>query len=246
MINAQPGTGLKIVLCNKGGRGKLRFCTLCCVRIFIVMGASLESHWAWLRWALRRWTAHSINSPWHGPSHQISSFPAQALLGGAVGALSPSLPSAQAPAPSTSQPFPLLFSNWDDSWAPILSEGLDLVLPLALASSKFLGYFMLKSNFPALPTNSFHVSSPLDSLQLQAFCDFLAEHSLSPHTPLGNVCLLVLFLYLSVGSPEQRSCCFKSHNSASVLNFPMPSPTSRGFGLESVCLLTLLKCETVT
>lgn len=44
MINAQPGTGLKIVLCNKGGRGNLRFCTLCCVRIFIVMGASLESH----------------------------------------------------------------------------------------------------------------------------------------------------------------------------------------------------------
>lgn len=36
MINAQPGTGLKIALCNKGGRGNLRFCALCCVRIFIV------------------------------------------------------------------------------------------------------------------------------------------------------------------------------------------------------------------
>lgn len=36
IINAQPGTGLKIALCNKRGRGNLRFCMLCCMRIFIV------------------------------------------------------------------------------------------------------------------------------------------------------------------------------------------------------------------
>lgn len=184
------------------------------------MGASLESRWAWLRWALRRWTAHSINSLWQGSSHQISSFPAQALLGGAAGAPSPSLPSAQAPAPSTSQPFPLVFSTWDDSWAPILSEELDPAPPLALASSKFLGYkFTAVSAWVwcllSCLTPTFQLCPPIPSMPAPLWILFSSRPSviswpsipylLRQHTLLGNVCLLVLFLVLSGGSPEQRS-----------------------------------------
>lgn len=35
IINIQQGTGLKIALYNKRERGNLRFCVLCCIRIFI-------------------------------------------------------------------------------------------------------------------------------------------------------------------------------------------------------------------
>lgn len=178
------------------------------------MGASLESRWAWLRWALRRWTAHSINSLWQGSSHQISSFPAQALLGGAAGAPSPSLPSAQAPAPSTSQPFPLLFSTWDDSWAPILSEELDPGLPLALANSKFLGYKFTAASARVWTSHSSPTSQlrpPVPFMRAPLWILFSSRPSviswlsipylLRQHTPLGNVCLLLLCLHLSVGSP---------------------------------------------
>lgn len=183
------------------------------------MGASLESCWAWLRWALSRWTAHSINSLWQGPSHQISSFPAQALLGRAAGAPSPSQLLAQATAPSTSRPLPLLFSMWDGSWAPILSEGLDQELPLALASSKFLGYRSTAVSvwvWTSCSSPTSQLCPPVPSMWAPLWILFSSRPSviswlsipyfLRQHTPLGNICLLlVLFLHSSVGSPEQRS-----------------------------------------
>lgn len=60
---------------------------------------------------------------------------------------------------------------------------------------------------PPLPS----VWVPSGSPSAPAFCDLLAEHSLSPHsTPLGTICLLVLFLICLLRIQSRDLCCFKS------------------------------------
>lgn len=151
------------------------------------MGASLESCWALLKWALRRWTAHSINFPTTGalPPNQL--LASTGTPGRSCRSSSPSQPLAQAAAPGTSQPFPLLCSTWEGFWAPILSESW---APPALASSKFLAYKFTAVSGWVWTSCAHHFplyEFPLDPLQLQpsviswlSIPYLLTQHLLAP------------------------------------------------------------------